>query len=82
MDLLLHMESNNEWLNSLQHVYSVTISKFPAAADFPIEIQGCKTNILFDAGAQVSSIPYNCYRKLTLKKYQYLHNKNQIKSHS
>ena len=29
-------------------VYSVTISKFPTAANFPIEIQGSKTKGLFD----------------------------------
>ena len=44
-ELLLHIESDTEWLDSPQQIYSVTISKFLTAAYFPLEIQGCKTTI-------------------------------------
>ena len=50
------MESDNEWLDSPQ-VYSFTISKFPAAADYPIEIQGFKTKSLFDTGPKYLVYP-------------------------
>ena len=43
------------------------MSKFPTAADFPIEIQGCKTESLFDTGPQVSFISYDCYKEFTSK---------------
>ena len=68
MDFLLNMESDDEWLNSLPQVYSVTITKFPTMVDFPIEIQGFKTNCLFDTGAQLSCIIYEFYRKPTWEK--------------
>ena len=71
MDLLLNMESDNERLNSPQKVYLVTISTFQTAADFPVEIQGYKTNSLFDAGAQAPCISYDCYREFTLKTKRY-----------
>ena len=40
---------------------------FPMTADFPIEIQGFKTESLFDTGAQVNFISYDCYREFTSK---------------
>ena len=61
------MKSDNEWLNSPPQVLSVTISKFPTAADFLIEIWGFKMDRLFDKGAKVSCTFYNCYRELTPK---------------
>ena len=57
-DMLINMESENDWLISPPDVYSVTISKFPTAVDFPFEIQGFKTKHLFNTGAQVSCISY------------------------
>ena len=48
-------------------VYSVTISKFPTAGDFPIEIKGFKTDSLFDTGVQVSCISYDCCKEITSK---------------
>ena len=62
MDLLVSMESDNEWLNSPPEVYSVTISKFPTTVDFPIEIRG-----LFKTEAQVSCVSYDCYREFKVK---------------
>ena len=59
------MENDNGWLDSPLQGYSVTISKFPAAAEFPIEIQPFKTKILFDTGTQVSCISYDSYNKFT-----------------
>ena len=43
------------------------MSKFPAAADYLIEIQGSKTKSLFDTGGHVSCISYDCYSKFILK---------------
>ena len=34
--ILLNTKSNNDWLDSLLQVYSVTISKFPTIGDLPI----------------------------------------------
>ena len=51
MDILLKMENDIEWLDSQPQVHSVTLSKFPTAADCPIEIQGFKTESLFDTEA-------------------------------
>ena len=48
------MESDNEWLDSPQQVYSVTISKFLTVVNFPLEIKKSKTRSLFDMGTQVS----------------------------
>ena len=61
------MKGDNEWLDSSPEVYSVTIAKFPTAAEFPIEIQGFKTKSLFDTWAQVSNISYDCYKEFTSK---------------
>ena len=38
VDVLLNMGSDNERLDSPPQVCTVTISKFPSAADFPIQI--------------------------------------------
>ena len=54
-------------MDSLPQLYLVTYSKLLTAADFHIEIPGCKMNSLFNTGAQVSCIPYDCYREFTLK---------------
>ena len=45
----------------------VNISEKPIVASFPIEIQGCIVNGLFDAGAAVSCISYDFYRKFIIK---------------
>ena len=66
-NLLINIESDNKWLNSPQQVYLDPISKFPTVADFPIEIQGCKINNLFDTGAQVCHISYNVKTKINIK---------------
>ena len=39
----------------------------PMGADFPIEIQGYKTNSLFDAGGHVTCISHGCYRKFSIE---------------
>ena len=78
--LLFNMESNKELLDSPWQVYSVTISKFPTSAEFPIEIQGCKTNSLFDTGVQISCISYDCYREFTLKTKIYTKVKAKVDS--
>ena len=66
-DLLLNVESDSELLNSPKQVYPVTVSKFSTPADFPTEIQGCKTNSLSDTGTQVSCISYDFYRNVLFK---------------
>ena len=73
IDFVLNMESENEseWLDSPQQVYSVTICKFPTAADILIEMQGCTTYSLFDTEAQVSCVSYDCYREFIWKQNQY-----------
>ena len=48
-------------------MYSVTISRFPIAENFPIEILGCKTNGLFKTATQVSCTSYGYYREFKLK---------------
>ena len=68
IDILLNIESGNQWLDSPQQVYSFTISNFPTAAHFSIEIQGFKTKSWFDTVAQVSCISYDCYKEFKLKK--------------
>ena len=68
LDIMLNKKSDNEWINSPPEMYSIKISKFPTVADFPIEIQE-KFNIksLFNTGAQVSCISYDCYREFKLE---------------
>ena len=64
---LINTESDKEQLYSSQQIYSVTVSEKPTGSDFPVEIQGYKTNSLLDTGAQVSCICHGCYLKLSIK---------------
>ena len=68
LDLLLNPESDNEWLDSSQQIYTVTISVKPMGPDFPVETQGYITNSLFNTGVL-------CFSQL-LQKVQY-RNKNR-----
>ena len=65
INILLNMDSYNEWLDSPLQVYSVTISECQPSADFLIENQELKTKSMFDTGAQTSCISYDCYREFT-----------------
>ena len=67
MDLCLHTENDNELPDSPTQVCLVIISNLPTAADFPIEIQGCKTDNLFNTRAQISCIIYDCYKEFMSK---------------
>ena len=76
MDLWWNIESDDEWLDSPPQVYLVTISKFPTAAGFPIDMEACKINSLLDRETKVSCITYDCYKEFTLN------TKNQYKGQS
>ena len=67
LDLLLNMENDNDGLDSLQQIYSVTISEKAIGADIPVEIQEYKTKSLFDTGTQVFCISHNCYKQFRIQ---------------
>ena len=50
---IINIESDNEWLDLSQQIYSVTISKKQMEADFLVEIQGYKRNSLLGKGEEV-----------------------------